>query len=88
MNKDEIQTKYYLRLRVEDKAGVLAKVSSILAEKNISIEKMIQKPLNTTCAHLLLSTHTCVEKDIIDALKALENAGAVTAKPVMIRIED
>jgi homoserine dehydrogenase len=88
MSKENIQTKYYLRLRVEDKAGVLAKVSSILGDKNISIEKMIQKPLNTTCAHLLLSTHTCLEKDITDALDALEKAGAVTAKPVMIRIED
>jgi homoserine dehydrogenase len=88
MPKEKIQTKYYLRLRVEDKAGVLAKVSSILGEKNISIEKMIQKPLNETCAHLLLSTHTCIEEDIINALQALEDEGAVTAKPVMIRIED
>merc|ERR1711879_398617 len=53
MPKDEIQTKYYLRLRVEDKVGVLAKVANILGDKNISIEKMIQKPLNKTCAHIL-----------------------------------
>ena len=88
MPKDNIVTKYYLRLRVEDKAGVLAKVSKILGDKNISIEKMIQKPLNETCAHLLLSTHECVEKDIVSALNSLEEEGAVTAKPVMIRIED
>ncbi len=88
MNKDNIQTKYYLRLRVEDKVGVLARVATILGDKNISIEKMIQKPLNKTCAHLLLSTHTSIEKDIVDALAAIEEAGVVTAKPVMIRIED
>ncbi len=88
MPKDEIQTKYYIRLRVEDKIGVLAKVATILGEKNISIEKMIQKPLNKTCAHLLLSTHTSIEKDVIEALENIENAGAVTEKPVMIRIED
>ena len=88
MPKDEIETKYYLRLRVEDKAGVLAKIATILGTKNISIEKMMQKPLNKTCAHLLLATHTCVEKDIVDALKTIEETGAVTAKPVMIRIED
>lgn len=88
MSKDNIQTKYYLRLRVEDKTGVLAKVANILSDKNISIEKMIQKPLNETCAHLLLSTHTCLEKDINEALSAIEETGAVTAKPVMIRIED
>lgn len=88
MSKDDIQTKYYLRLRVEDKAGVLAKVANILSIKNISIEKMIQKPLNSTHAHILLSTHTCVEKDINEALSAIEEAGVVTNKPVMIRIED
>lgn len=88
MSKDNIQTKYYLRLRVEDKTGVLAKVANILSDRNISIEKMIQKPLNETCAHLLLSTHTCLEKDINEALNAIEETGAVTAKPVMIRIED
>ncbi|MFA9372767.1 homoserine dehydrogenase [Poseidonibacter sp.] len=88
MSKDDIQTKYYLRLRVEDKAGVLAKVAHILSAKNISIEKMIQKPLNSTHAHILLSTHTCVEKDINEALSAIEEAGVVTNKPVMIRIED
>ncbi|TLP39410.1 homoserine dehydrogenase [Arcobacter arenosus] len=88
MSKDEIQTKYYLRFRVEDKAGVLAKIATILGEQNISIEKMIQKPLNKTCANLLLATHTSLEKDVVDALKKIEQAGAVTAKPVMIRIED
>jgi len=88
MSKDDIKTKYYLRLRVEDKAGVLAKIANILSDHDISIEKMIQKPLNKTCAHLLLSTHTCIESNINDALKTIEEIGAVTAKPSMIRIED
>ena len=88
MPREEIRTKYYLRLKVEDKAGVLAQVSNIFAHKSISIEKMIQKPIDdTSCAHLLLSTHTCVEKSIIEALKALEDASVVTEKPNMIRIE-
>ncbi|ADG91834.1 Homoserine dehydrogenase [Arcobacter nitrofigilis DSM 7299] len=88
MPKDEIETKYYLRLRIEDKVGVLAKVTKILGEHEISIEKMIQKPYNTTCAHLLLSTHVCIEKNINKALKEIENSGVATTKPVMIRIED
>lgn len=88
MNKNDIETKYYLRLRVEDKVGVLAKIASILGDKNISIEKMIQKPLNTTCAHLLIATHTSKEKDVIEALKTIEEVSVVTAKPIMIRIED
>lgn len=88
MSKDEIQTKYYIRLKVEDKAGILAKIAKILGDKNISIEKMIQKPSNKELSHLLLATHTSFEKDIVDALAQIEQAGVVTCKPVMIRIED
>ena len=88
MSKDEIQTKYYIRLKVEDKAGILAKIAKILGDKNISIEKMIQKPSNKELSHLLLATHTSFEKDIIDALNQIEQSGVVTCKPVMIRIED
>ncbi|PLY07316.1 MAG: homoserine dehydrogenase [Arcobacter sp.] len=88
MSKDDIQTKYYLRLRVEDKVGVLARIATILGNKNISIEKMMQKPLNRTCAHILLSTHTSIEKDVVEALIEIEKMADITAKPVMIRIED
>ncbi|MFK2822259.1 homoserine dehydrogenase [Arcobacter sp. YIC-80] len=88
MKKDDIQTKYYLRLTVEDKAGVLGKIANILGDKNISIEKMIQKPIDDETAHILLSTHTSVEKNINDAIKTLEDTSVVTKKPMMIRIED
>ncbi len=87
MPKDKVRTKYYLRLTVEDKAGVLAKISNILGDRNISIEKMIQKPIDDKSAHILLSTHTSVEKDINDAIKTLEDTSVVTKKPMMIRIE-
>ncbi|CAI8224630.1 MAG: homoserine dehydrogenase [Sulfurovum sp.] len=88
MSKDEIQTKYYIRLKVADKVGILAKIAKTLGDKNISIEKMIQKPLDKDNAHLLLSTHTCLEKDIVEALEQIEQTGVVTCKPAMIRIED
>ena len=84
---DNIETQYYLRLEVEDKSGVLAKVASILGDKDISIETMIQKPLNSERANLLLATHTCQEVNIKEALNDLENSGVVKAKPAMIRIE-
>ena len=88
MSKDEIKTKYYIRLKVADKVGILAKIAKTLGDKNISIEKMIQKPLDKDNAHLLLSTHTCLEKDIVEALEQIEQTGVVTCKPAMIRIED
>ncbi|MDN5049320.1 homoserine dehydrogenase [Aliarcobacter butzleri] len=88
MPKENIQTKYYLRLEVADKSGTLAKVATIFGNNSISIENMMQKPLKESKANLLLTTHTCVEKDILKAIKELENSGVVLTKPNMIRIED
>ncbi|WP_151944245.1 homoserine dehydrogenase [Aliarcobacter butzleri] len=88
MPKENIQTKYYLRLEVADKSGTLAKVATIFGNNSISIENMMQKPLKDSKANLLLTTHTCVEKDILKAIKELENSGVVLTKPNMIRIED
>lgn len=88
MSKDNIQTKYYLRLEVADKSGTLAKIATILGDNSISIEAMLQKPLKNATANLLLTTHTCVEKDILKAINELENSGVVLSKPAMIRIEE
>ena len=85
--KDSICTKYYLRLQVQDKSGVLAKIASILGDKNISIATMSQKPFDSQNVYLLIATHTCQERNIQEALKALEKTKVVSSKPVMIRIE-
>ena len=88
MAKDDIQTKYYLRLEVADKSGTLAKIATILGNNSISIEAMLQKPLKDQSANLLLTTHICNEKDIIKAISQLENSGVILSKPAMIRIEE
>jgi homoserine dehydrogenase len=87
-SKDDIETKYYLRMQVEDKSGVLAKVSAILGDKDISIKTMVQRPSDQNQATLLLSTHTCKEFNIKNALEELEKSGVVLSTPVMIRIEE
>jgi len=86
--KGDIETRYYLRLQVEDKSGVLAKVATILGNQNISIKNMVQKPLDNNRANLLLSTHLSNEKDIKEALLTLEKENLVLCKPSMIRIEE
>lgn len=87
-NLDNIKSKYYIRLEVEDKSGVLAKVASIFAQNNISIKKMVQKTSKEDKANLLLMTHTSIEIDIKEALLKLQNTGIVTVKPAMVRIEE
>ncbi|MEA3497618.1 MAG: homoserine dehydrogenase [Campylobacterota bacterium] len=87
-SSDNIQTKYYIRMEVEDKTGVLAKVATILGDKNISIKTMVQKVSTNNKANLLLSTHTCKELDIKKALEELQTSGVVSTTPSMIRIEE
>ena len=87
LERDEIVTKYYLRLVVEDRPGVLAAVSSLMGEENISIETMLQKPGQGESASLLLATHACKEKAMRRALTRLRELQSVKEEPVMIRIE-
>jgi len=88
MSKENIKTKYYLRLEVTDKSGTLAKIATILGNNDISIENMMQRAKENEKANLLLTTHTCIEKDILKAIDSLKHSKVVLSSPVMIRIED
>ncbi|MGE4457062.1 MAG: homoserine dehydrogenase [Arcobacteraceae bacterium] len=85
--KNDIETNYYIRLKVEDKTGVLASVASILSKCSISIEKILQKPLGSGFSNLLLATHKSKESDVIKALEEIEKLDFIQEKPAMIRIE-
>ena len=85
-DKDTIRSKYYLRFSVQDKPGVLAEITKLFGENNISIETILQRPSATDNVNLLLSTHTAVEGDIQKVIGISEQLDFVTAKPVMIRI--
>jgi len=85
-SSDEIVTKYYLRIRVEDRPGVLAKITQLFGEYEISIETMLQRPASGGYANLLFSTHAAVEGNMKEVLAQIEALAFVTAKPVMIRI--
>jgi homoserine dehydrogenase len=85
--KEDIETKYYLRVNVEDKAGVLAKIAQILSDEGISIESMLQKP-SCNSTNLLLSTHTSKESQIQAAITKIEALDFVNSKPAMIRVEE
>ncbi len=86
---DKIQTKYYIRLHVKDKKGVLAKITELMSGHDISIERFLQKPSqNQNEAVLLFSTHTCQENNVKQMLQTLDGLDFVTSKTNMIRIED
>ena len=83
---DDINSKYYLRINVSDRAGVLAKVTKLFEDNKISVETMLQRPTTQTSANLLISTHIALEKDVQKLIKELEAQDFVNSTPVMIRI--
>ena len=86
----EICTKYYLRIRVKDEKGVLAKITNLLSENNLSVETFLQKPKqkNEESVTLFFTTHTSLEKDVKRAMNELSSQEFVTGRPFMIRIEE
>ncbi|WP_456488379.1 homoserine dehydrogenase [Caminibacter pacificus] len=84
---DEIESKYYLRVAVNDEVGVLEKIAHILAKNNISIESFLQKPRNGY-VKLLFSTHKCKEKEIKKAIKEIQELSFVLKPINYIRIEE
>jgi homoserine dehydrogenase len=83
---EDINSKYYIRINVSDRAGVLAKITKIFEENNISIETMLQRSASANSANLLISTHIALEKDIQNMIKNIEALEFVNLTPVMIRI--
>ena len=83
---ENIESKYYLRINVSDKTGVLAKITKIFEDNNISVETMLQRPASEDSANLLISTHVAYERDIQTMIKEIEALDFVNSTPVMIRI--
>lgn len=86
---DEIETRYYLRLQVKDKPGVIAAVSKILGDKEISISSFVQREgQSEDNVSLLILTHLAKEKKIKEAIAGIEKLKAVCDKVKLFRIED
>ncbi len=85
----EVETSYYLRLRVEDKPGVLADITRILADQTISIDAMIQREPNEGESHtdIIILTHVTVEKNIDAAIVKIEALPVVKKKVIRLRME-
>ncbi|EAJ5673679.1 homoserine dehydrogenase [Campylobacter lari] len=90
LNKDEIYTRYYLRLKVLDKIGVLSKITQLMSEHQISIDTFLQKPKKEKqdCSTLFFITHQTYEKNIQILTQKLKEQEFVKDDVFMIRIED
>ncbi|MES2366498.1 MAG: homoserine dehydrogenase [Pseudomonadota bacterium] len=86
---DEVRTAYYLRLRALDKPGVLADVTRILADLDISIDAMMQKEPHEgeEQVDIIMLTHQSIEKNINAAMAKIETLPAICGKIARIRVE-
>lgn len=83
---DDIKSKYFIRLRVEDRPGVLAGVSGVLGNNNVSISQVIQKASNGGSSDLVVITDTVRERHIRDALTIMRSMSMVRDVASVIRV--
>ncbi|HTD90461.1 MAG TPA: homoserine dehydrogenase, partial [Burkholderiales bacterium] len=90
LSMGEVETSYYLRLRVHDKPGVLADITRILADLGISIDAMVQKEPHEGEAHadIIMLTHLTVEKHVNAAIARIEALPVVAGQVTRIRLEE
>ena len=86
----EVETGYYLRLRVEDKPGVLADITRILADQGISIDAMLQREPEEGEGEtdIIILTHVCQESAADAAIAKIEGLPAQKGKVKRIRLEE
>ncbi len=82
------RSRYYIRVHTEDRPGILAKISGVLAHYNISIASVIQKESNMPHVPLVIMTHKAQESGIRDAIKEIGGFGFVDGKVTLIGVED
>ncbi len=85
----EVETSYYLRMRVIDKPGVLADITRILADSKISIDAMVQKEPGEgeSRVDIVLLTHQALEKNVDRATAKIEKLASVLGQVTRIRLE-
>ncbi|QPT39868.1 Homoserine dehydrogenase [Oligella ureolytica] len=84
---EDTETSYYLRLLVDDQSGVMAEITRVLAEDDISIDSMVQEQESDGKATIIFLTHKSREGDIEKAIGQIEQMPFVHSKVTRIRLE-
>jgi homoserine dehydrogenase len=91
MDAKKISGRAYLRLRVEDKPGMMAKIAAILAKRDVSIESMLQPPKTSPdeeLATLIILTHEARSEALDDAVAELDAAPYIHGKTIRLAVRD
>lgn len=87
LNIGETFSKYYIRLKVADKPGVLASIALVFGNKEVSLKSVIQKEATGKTAELVLVTHRVLEQNVQDALMDIKQLSSVFEVANVIRVE-
>lgn len=87
MPPDELQTRYYLRIEVTDRPGVLAKIAGAFGAHEVSLESVIQKGHGSDPVTLVFVTHRVREADVRAALHEINGLRVVHAVKNVLRVE-
>jgi Homoserine dehydrogenase len=85
---EEVENPFYIRLMVNDKPGVFAKIAKVLGDNNVSIASVIQKHRLTPVVPIFLRTHPVKEKYMNQAADELKNIDDVIEIKNIIRVEE
>jgi homoserine dehydrogenase len=86
---ERIHGRYYLRLTVKDRPGVLARIATVMADQHVSIASLIQnRAERPDAASLVLTTHDSNEGAIQAAITRLAKLSVVLERPLLLRIGD
>jgi homoserine dehydrogenase len=90
VSMDDVITAYYLRIRVADEPGVLADITRMLADANISLDAVLQREPaeGEHQTDVVLITHQTVERSIKSALARIEALPSVLSKVRLVRLEE
>lgn len=85
---EEVETRFYIRFMVTDKPGVLAAITTVLGQHNISIASVNQRQENKgSTVPVVILTHQANERQVKEALDKIAHLAVVRGRPVAIRME-
>ena len=84
----EVKTRYYLRMQVKDKPGVLASIASVFGNHDVSLDAVIQKHRSQGRAEIVVVTDLVADQSIQDALKIIGGLSIVEEISAVIRVEE
>ena len=87
---DDLESRYYLRLNVADRSGVLAQIAQILGDGDISIAAVLQKDTNPVeqTAEIVITTHPSREASVQESLRRVSELEVVREVSSLLRIEE